>query len=74
MSDMRALTRAVQNLTQSLSKSAPAQLEYSFDPQPDMSLAEVIALLRTLNIAAPSDQYLDPAFPPELKRHFRPKT
>lgn len=48
----------------------PFPIAYAFNPDGTMTLAEVITLLRILNIGVTSDQYTHDAFPPALRRHF----
>jgi len=45
---------------------------YKFDPGTDMTLTDVVSLLRMLNISTSSDDYLNENFPMNLKRHFSP--
>ncbi len=47
--------------------------DYVFDPASDVTLADIVALLRIVGVGATSDQYLDSNFPANLKRHFRPR-
>ena len=56
------------------SKGIPKQRSYSFSPEPDMTLGEVIELLKVINIFTSSDDYLSEDFPSCLKRHFRPQS
>lgn len=68
-----------QNLARTLTRLADAiegkpkgsQVRYIFDPKDDMTLQEVIALLKSVGISADSDQLLSEHFPEALRRHFR---
>ena len=62
-------------ISNALDESArTAQVDYVFDPDGDMTVKEVIQLLKILRISASSDEYLHHDFPLLLKRHFRPKS
>jgi hypothetical protein len=73
MNDRQSIAALLERTSRVLEgRLTPPQIDYIFDPHDDMSLREVIELLKILRVSASSDEYLHPDFPQLLKRHFRP--
>lgn len=70
---MEKAADALDRLADAIKTGGPPA-DYVFDPKNDITLADVVDLLKAVGVGATSDQFLDANFPATLKRHFRPKS